>query len=917
MGGGAYTSPEILPRFPAVNAPVSFGSVDGSGALDIIVNQSDNIGFYQNGLSDLSWQSYQALPSFPSDFDINYAEAVSLNANGKTDYIRVYQDHILMYPSHGKDGYGAAVLCQKPEDFPALNPGDFSELVTFSDFFGDGLSHRIRLRNGQIDVWPDLGFGKFGDKITLNNAPIFQDEFDARRIRLVDIDGSGFTDIAYIYPTHVDVYFNQSGNGFSDPVSITLPEMFTPEDRLEFSDLNGNGTMCLLLTKRTPAARCYFVDLAGAKPYLLTSIDNNLGATTQIEYASSTQFYLQDKKAGRIWPSRIYFPIQLVASVTSEDSVSGSKFVNRFAYHDGHYDTVEEVFCGFGCVESWDTETYTAYQTQNPKQPVPEDHYAPPVLTRTWYYTGCDSKTSMPYYDGDANDYPMPDHLFPETLPDQARFALRGSVLRSEVYAQDDSAEENVPYQVAQSAYQVKLYQQARFGIFLVLPYQSISYDYDRNPQDPRVTQNFVLKTNDYGQVERSCGVVLARRTSAGVAAQDETKITVTDDDYINLIYSAGRYIGVLYQKQAFEICNNGLSNGVYVDMATLQKIVPAAMKNIQSYNGNTQELAARRLSWQRNYFCENGEALELGQVAAPLLHYNTQTAICQKEDLAAVYNSLIEKDQMTLGGGYVYDSVTGYYWNPGLVAEYFSAEEYFLEKATRSFADEVQSVFYTRTSVTYDSYLIHPISVTSYLAENNHVENIKINYNFCVAEQVVDINQNVLQVLFDPLGEVVVSSYFGEAAGPDDGGAVDTGSQVLFPYKQQTVEYNPVDVSGFEAAEVLGKSADLLQGASQYFFYDFTTVPATTISLVNNDDVNVLPGYRPQAGFQTSISYLDGFGRVIQKKDLIDSRRRRLGHVADVAAKCPTEQFDNSRLSQRHIGIRVRPYARVTWNNR
>ena len=42
------------------------------------------------------------------------------------------------------------------------------------------------------------------------------DQFDQRRIRLADIDGSGATDIIYSAAMAFDLYFNQSGNGWSE-----------------------------------------------------------------------------------------------------------------------------------------------------------------------------------------------------------------------------------------------------------------------------------------------------------------------------------------------------------------------------------------------------------------------------------------------------------------------------------------------------------------------------------------------------------------------------------------------------------------------------------------------------------------------------------------------------------------------------
>ena len=50
----------------------------------------------------------------------------------------------------------------------------------------------MRIRNGEVCYWPNLGYGRFGAKVTMDNAPWFDhpDQFDQKRIRLADIDGS-------------------------------------------------------------------------------------------------------------------------------------------------------------------------------------------------------------------------------------------------------------------------------------------------------------------------------------------------------------------------------------------------------------------------------------------------------------------------------------------------------------------------------------------------------------------------------------------------------------------------------------------------------------------------------------------------------------------------------------------------------
>ncbi len=75
---------------------------------------------------------------------------------------------------------------------------------------GDGLTDLVRIHNGEICYRPNLGYGRFGAKVTMDHAHHFYhpDQFDHKRIRLADIDGTGTTDIIYLHGDGVHLYFN-------------------------------------------------------------------------------------------------------------------------------------------------------------------------------------------------------------------------------------------------------------------------------------------------------------------------------------------------------------------------------------------------------------------------------------------------------------------------------------------------------------------------------------------------------------------------------------------------------------------------------------------------------------------------------------------------------------------------------------
>ena len=192
---------------------------------------------------------------------------------------------------------------------------DNTETIHLADMNGDGLSDLVRIRNGEICYWPNLGYGRFAAKITMDGAPWFDepDQFEPERVRLADTDGAATADILYLGREGVTVYLNESGNGWSSARHVQRFPGVDDVASVTVADFLGRGTACLLWSSPLPAdtgRQLRYLDLmCGRKPHLLDRTTNNLGAETQIDYASSTKFYLADKAAGTPWVTRLAFPV--------------------------------------------------------------------------------------------------------------------------------------------------------------------------------------------------------------------------------------------------------------------------------------------------------------------------------------------------------------------------------------------------------------------------------------------------------------------------------------------------------------------------------------------------------------------------------------------------------------------------------
>ncbi|MBI3798460.1 MAG: toxin [Deltaproteobacteria bacterium] len=548
-----FGASELVASKPAggLAGGAQFLDLAGDGQVDLVQMEGPVRGYYER-TEDARWVPFQPFVSWPElnigDPDLRF---VDLTGDGHADILITEGEVLTWYPSLAEEGFGPAVRVSLPwdeEKGPRLVFADGQQSIYLADLSGDGLSAPVRIRNGEVCYWPNLGYGRFGAKVTMDNAPWFDspDQFDQERVRLVDTDGSGTMDLLYLRRDGVQIYFNQSGNGWSD--AVALPQ-FPPSDKIssvQALDLLGNGTGCLVWSSPLPAlARrpLRYLALMEEKPHLLVGVKNNLGAETKIHYAPSTKFYLNDKRAGKPWVTRLPFPVHVVERVETYDRVSKNRFVTRYAYHHGYFDGVEREFRGFGMVEQWDTEEFVALAEGGTLSEIANlavASHVPPVLTYTWFHTGVylgrdhvsdffagllDANDKGEYYrepgltDAQARQLLLDDTVLPAGLTveeeREACRALKGAMLRQEVYALDGTVKEQHPYTVTEQNFTIRVLQRQgtnRHAVFFTQAREAITYHYERDPADPRVGHALTLEVDEFGNVLKSAAIGYGRR---------------------------------------------------------------------------------------------------------------------------------------------------------------------------------------------------------------------------------------------------------------------------------------------------------------------------------------------------------------------------------------------------------------------
>ena len=927
LGAGHFTPAQLVtpkPSFLGLGGALQLADLDADGGKQLVSYGQEPKGYFELD-DDAQWQPFKSFRTVPNiDFGDRNTRLLDLNGDGKPEVVLSEESVFSWYPSEGREGFSAAHKTPKPYDEEtgaALVFADDTQTLFLADMGGDGLTDLVRIRNGEVCYWPNLGWGKFGAKVSLDNAPVFDhpDAFNPAYLRLADIDGSGTTDIIYLGKNRFTCWKNQSGNRFSStPFEIAdFPEIHS-QAKVTVTDLLGNGTACIVWSSplsKDAQAPLKYIDLMGSrKPHLMVGYKNNLGKEVSFEYAPSTRFYLEDKAAGRPWVTRLHFPVHCISKTITEDKITGSRFETGYRYHHGYYDHAEREFRGFGMVEQTDAETFEDWVQTDATNITEAPLHQEPVLSKTWFHTGAFLREAELRHGFEADywyremvrqGFPPPpaevalpedrivaapgidtsvaDRLTAGERQEAAR-ACKGMALRSETFAKDAGRHGNTeaarrreltPFSVATHNCVVELLQpkgRNKHAVFVVKESEALTYQYERNAADPRIAHTLNLALDEWGNVLQSASVVYPRQEvdaslpAETQQAQGQTHITCSENKFTNDVITETAYrLRLPAEVKTFEL---RLPDAFPYELFHFEGILTNAKSDAVEYPETDVPLVAgkpqRRLiehirsTYYRNNLTGALPLYQLESLALPFESYQQAYTPALLQDIFAGKADAPLMEE----GKFTHSAGDANWWIRSGSTQFIAGAETAAAAQDRFYLPQSYTEPYGGvTRVKYDGDFFLFISETEDpLGNKAGVETF--DFRTLSPRRMRDINGNFSEVLLDELGLVKAVAVMGKGTEADQ----LTGLSEITEGAENTLIQDFFEAPDSVALTTLGK--DLLKGASSRFVYDFEAYlregkPAVVASVTREQHF----AQQPDSPVQIAFEYSDGLGKVTLKK--------------------------------------------------
>lgn len=860
-----WGEPTPLPVIPSLCQGGRLADLNGDGRLEWLVTTSSSKGYHAR-TPEHEWLNFTPVSAFPVDFFHPEAMMADIIGNAQADIILIGPRAVRLYAGN-EYHWGKGQLIPQPYGSPLPLPGtDERILVAFGDVIGSGQQHLLRIQADGVTWWPNLGHGRFGHPIPLPGFSQPAHTFNPQQVYLADLDGSGTLDLIYSQSNKLDIYLNQSGNSFTEPLSISLPEgvRFDETSSLQVADIHGTGMASLLLTITHPVPRHWTWDLSVEKPWLLSSVNNNMGSDKQLFYRSSVQFWLDEKAKSAPEKTPVcYLPfaVHTLEKIIQLDEITGNRLTTLMKYNHGAWEGKEREFCGFGYVETQDACLLTSQGTAT-NIPAVE-----PLITRSWYATGLqavDKQLPEEYWKGDINAFNgfiprfttgtaqneqeyQPDDLVGYWL----HRGLRGILLRQELFGGNKTENIVVPFTLSEYRPQVRLIN-SHGSYPVVFPFvaESRSYNYDQNENDPLCSQQVSLFVDEFGTATERVDILYPRRPRSADYVQPEWfPDTLSESGYdeqqtLLRLQRTRNHWHHLVDRTA-NIWLLGLIDGSRMDMFTH----PASsapqegitLENLLSGSLLTQAADVTFQAQEQIWYLDPQGQPATGTPAFPPRVAFTESAVMEENLVEAMTGDITS--ELLIQAGYIQ--------TPYLFASEGDGEKLWVRRnrfTCYSGAEHFWSPIIYQDSllaggmtVSWDPYYC---VITSVIDAAGLTQQFVYDWRYLQPTKIIDENDNISQLEVDALGRPVAYRFYGTENGEEVG------------YSQQPLSLPDVTISSFSSPLPV---AWCQKYAADSWMNEPRQPPHIIVFSTDRYDDD------PDQKIRQQIILSDGFGRVLQ----------------------------------------------------
>jgi RHS repeat-associated protein len=366
------------------------------------------------------------------------------------------------------------------------------------------------------------------------------------------------------------------------------------------------------------------------------------------------------------------------------------------------------------------------------------------------------------------------------------------------------------------------------------------------------------VSVDPFDQPVRELRVGYPRRATATGIVDDQRvlRLRLTDTTYINIDTDDRYELGLPSESAAYEL--GGLRpgpDGLFTREQLVRAQLDSAIATAGRHDLPPADIpmtgpAARRLSREQTFYWDDArtDLLPLGQAGTITLLHHEEAVAFEDAFVGDAYGGRVDATLLVSLGYHLRD---GLWWQPDAVVRHSTFAEFSLPVGT-SRADGAE------TSVEHDPHYLVATGFTDALGNQLSAE---IDYQRLALWRISDPNGSVREVRYDPLGVVVAATHYGH---------VGTAPWGFAPVSSLAYD-QPVTLG-----TVIAAAGSSPQGVQDQTWYDLdawssSAQPTAVVSLIRERYVDDGAGGHGDDLVHVGVTYLDAFGRVLQRKVLVE----------------------------------------------